>query len=59
MDIIVILAGAFCICAGAFDWDFFFRNHKAAPLVRLLGRQGARRFYIGLGAILVLAAIFL
>ena len=53
------MAGAFCICAGVFDWDFFFRNYKAAPLVRLLGRQGARKFYIGLGVILVLAAIFL
>ena len=59
MEIGVILAGAFCICAGVFDWDFFFRNHTAAPLVRLLGRQGARKLYIGLGVILVLAAIFL
>lgn len=45
--------------AGVFDWDFFFRNYKAAPLVRLLGRQGARKFYIGLGIVFVLAAIFL
>ena len=59
MEFIVILCGAFCICAGIFDWDFFFKNHKAAPLVRLLGRDGARKFYTGLGIFFVLAAFFL
>lgn len=46
--------GLFAIFAGVFNWGWFFDDPKAQPLVRRLGRIGARLFYIGLGMFLTL-----
>lgn len=56
---IAFLGGLFAICAGVFDWDFFFDNNKARPFVKFFGRNGARIFYIVLGIVLVIAGIAL
>ncbi len=57
--LLILFGGVFSICGAVFDWDFFFRNYRALPVVKLFGREGARKFYIGLGAILIAAAIFI
>ena len=54
-----IAAGAFCIYCSYKDYDWFFNNHKARPLVSLFGREGARKFYYVLGAILVFLGLFM
>ena len=61
MEIVVlifgILAGGFCIAGSVFNWDFFFNARKAAALVKIFGRTGARIFYIILGMICIIGAI--
>ena len=46
-------AGVFTIAAAILDWDWFFKNHKARFFVDALGRNGARVFYVVLGAVLL------
>lgn len=53
MVIVIIACGAFSICGGVFDWDWFMNNYKARPLVAIFGRTGARIFYIALGIIII------
>ena len=44
-----LAAGAFCIICAATDQDWFMNNYKARFFVEHFGRDGARKFYIGLG----------
>ena len=53
---LMALAGVFCLCAAALDWDFFFENFRARPFVRLFGRNGARVVYGLIGMLLVVAS---
>ncbi len=48
---LMVLGGLFCVAAAAADWDLFFADRRAALAVDLLGRPGARVFYVlfGLG----------
>lgn len=55
--ILIIAAGAFSILGGVNDWDTFMNNRRARLFVRLFGRRGARIFYIGLGAFLVVGGV--
>lgn len=57
MMIIAALCGVFCIVCAATDQDWFFNNYKAAPFVKWFGREGARRFYIGLGIFILVVAV--
>lgn len=52
---ILYCIGAFSMIAAAANWGWFFRHRKAARLVRLFGRQGARMlyFFLGLGLCVV------
>ncbi len=60
MDKLLVFIGAvFCICAAIFDWNFFFNNYKAAPFVKLFGRDGARKIYVGFDIFLLFAAFIL
>lgn len=49
-----LLLGLFCIFCAYKDYDWFMENCKARPLVALFGRNGARGFYIVLGAIIII-----
>lgn len=51
---VLIGCGAFSVLGALMDWDWFMNNHKARFFVALMGRQGARGFYmlIGLGLII-------
>lgn len=49
-----IAAGVFSICGALFNWNWFMTHRKAAFMVRILGRSGARIFYGALGVLLVI-----
>ena len=53
MKIIFILIGLFSILGGVLNWNWFMNNGRASFFVNILGRNGARIFYIGLGILLV------
>jgi len=42
--------GAFTITGAVLDWDWFMNSRKARVFMRLLGRNGARAFYVLLGS---------
>ena len=47
--LILVAAGIFSVLAGALDWGFFMDSRKAQRMVRLIGHNGARGFYVVLG----------
>ncbi len=49
VEIILVLVGVFSALGGIMDWDWFMENRRAQPFVQLLGRNGARGFYVLLG----------
>ncbi len=57
---IFMAIGLFSVVCAAFDFEWFMNHRKARFFVRILGRTGARVFYIVLGAaILVLGGLVL
>lgn len=59
-SLILIGAGLFSIVCAAFDWDWFMGSRRAAFFVKIMTRNGARVFYIALGAaISILGALLL
>ena len=55
--ITMVLGGIFSICGAIFNWDFFFENYKARHVVKLIGRNGARVFYVLLGLFVIFCGI--
>ncbi|MBR1750640.1 MAG: immunity 17 family protein [Ruminococcus sp.] len=58
-SVIAILAGLFCVVCSYNDYDWFFNNSRASLFVRLFGREGARKFYIVLGIILIVLGVMI
>ncbi len=54
---VCLTAGVFCIVCAAMDYDFFMNDKKAWIFVKLLGRNGARVFYVIVGAAFVVAGV--
>ena len=54
-NIVLILVGIFSILGGLLNWNWFMENRRARFFVSILGRNGARIFYIGLGIFLMAA----
>ena len=52
VGIIAVLAGLFCVICAACDYGPFMKDKKAKFWVDLLGRKGARVFYIIFGLII-------
>jgi small neutral amino acid transporter SnatA (MarC family) len=52
VNLLLVLGCLFIVAAGIFDWDWFMTHRKAAIVVNLLGRNGARIFYIVIGIIM-------
>lgn len=50
---VLVLAGLFCFAGGLFGWAWFLDNRQARFLVRILGPNGVRIFYVVLGLALV------
>jgi hypothetical protein len=53
----VALAGAFSVLGAWRNWDWFFAYPPAPIFVALLGRKGARVFYILLGIALMVGGV--
>ncbi|MEP6986192.1 MAG: immunity 17 family protein [Chloroflexota bacterium] len=56
-NIVIILIGLFSILGGLLNWDWFMNNWRARFFVNILGRNGARLFYVGLGMFLIVVGI--
>jgi hypothetical protein len=54
---LVALIGLFSMAGGLFDWNWFMTNRRAWLFVKLLGRTGARVFYVLLGLGLIILGI--
>lgn len=50
LGLLVCFAGLFSIVCAAKDFDWFMGNYRAHFFVAILGRTGARIFYVALGA---------
>lgn len=48
-----IAAGLFSIFGAALEWSFFMESGKAKGMIRLLGYNGTRVFYVAIGVLLV------
>lgn len=59
IGLLIVAGGMFSIAGAAFDWDWFMNSRKAAFLVAILSRTGARIFYLLLGLVLVTMGILL
>ena len=57
VGLILVAAGAFAICGGIFDWEWFMNSRRAWLVVTIFGRGGARIFYAALGALFVLMGL--
>lgn len=53
----LLLLGLFSVAGGVLNWEWYFQNYKAKLVVSILGRTGARAFYILLGAFLMACGI--
>lgn len=51
-DLLIVLAGLLAMLGGLLNWDWFIAQRRTAFLVTLLGRMGARLFFIHLGTAL-------
>lgn len=49
LPFLLIACGLFSIICALKDWDWFMNHHKARFMAKLLGRTGARAFYVVLG----------
>ena len=52
IQVLLIAFGLFCILGAYLEWDFFFRVGKVQRIIGLIGKSGARIFYIVIGFIL-------
>jgi hypothetical protein len=57
--LLLVLAGLFAMAGGVFDWEWFMNNRKAQALVNLLGRGGARLFYVILGLAIAILGLLI
>jgi hypothetical protein len=58
MNAVIFLVGIFSMAGGFLNWDWFMNDYKARIFVKLLGRDGARIFYILLGIALAIWAVW-
>lgn len=54
-----ILLGIFCVLIGIFNWDLFYTPKRRSWkwFLELVGRKGARIYYMILGAVLIAVGI--
>jgi hypothetical protein len=51
--------GFFCIFCAYKDYDWFMNSTRARIFVKLFGRNGARKFYMGLGVVIIALGVML
>ena len=52
VQILLMLAGLYTMIGGITDWEWFMSRPRAMRMVNLIGRSGARIFYIVTGGLL-------
>ena len=57
--IVIFLGGLLTIFCAVKDCDWFMTAHKARFFVKLFGREGARIFYVLLGAVVIVLSIMM
>ncbi len=57
IGLIFLAAGAFVLSGAFSNWGWFWNNHRAVMLTRLIGKSGARALYITLGLLLTLIGV--
>ena len=55
--VVLILAGAYTLLGGLLNWSWFMNSRKAAWIVRIIGPQGARLFYLIVGVVLIVLGV--
>ncbi|KPK77484.1 MAG: hypothetical protein AMJ79_03020 [Phycisphaerae bacterium SM23_30] len=55
----LIALGLFGLAGAAFNWNWFMQSRKARFLTTMMGRSGARVFYMLLGAFIVTMGILI
>ena len=58
IPLITLLIGLFSIVCAVKDYDWFMNSSRAAFFVRVLGRGGARVFYVLLGALIITFGVY-
>jgi hypothetical protein len=58
ITVVLILGGLFSVICALKDFDWFMNNSRAALIVRILGRGGARVFYVLLGAAFIIFGLY-
>jgi hypothetical protein len=56
--LLLILCGLFSIVCALKDYDWFMNSRRAAFILRIFGRRGARVFYVLLGAVIIIFSVF-
>jgi small neutral amino acid transporter SnatA (MarC family) len=51
--VLFVLAGLFSLAGALLNWGWFMSHYKAAVIVRLIGRTGARVLYALIGLFLI------
>ena len=52
VEVIILLAGLYTMIGGLLDWEWFMSRPRAMRMVKMIGRNGARIFYIVVGGLL-------
>ena len=55
--LLMLAAGAFAMTASICDWDWFMNSRKARAWVKMVGRNGARCIYGGIGGFVCLMGL--
>jgi hypothetical protein len=59
VGLLLVAAGIFCVCGAVLNWDFFMNNSRAWLFVKIFGRNGARFFYVLLGAAITIGGVLM
>ena len=55
--ILLVVVGLFAIVCACCDFDWFMNNYRARFFVEVLGRRGARVFYVVLGCVFLVIGL--
>jgi hypothetical protein len=50
--VVLMIAGVFSVAGGIADLDWFMQSRRARAVIGLMGRRGARVFYLVLGLLI-------
>jgi hypothetical protein len=56
--LVISAVGCWLVAAGLRDWPWFWNNSRARVVVFLIGRRGARVFYVTMGAGFIVLGIW-